>query len=413
MLALRSEVVGWLERRRGDVRFRRFGAHFDALGTVLLRMLDRLNDELDDLPADPGSCYERCRWLDGRLALVRALFDWYVTRYDQRLATSPHADLLRAADEVARGCWQEAFVAAGIAAPTGPLCYVEIGTDGHSLRRCPVPGDFRVPEDDPLAEFLRRLPAPLVALPEGAVREPWWLVVVAHETGHHVQHDLGLTEKTVRVVGSAVPADLKTEWETWSGELFADVFSTLMVGEAAGWVVGELQFGALDHLVRPTGPYPPPVVRTAVLDAVLRELGADAKGEDPLDWVPDRVARHLKTVPAVVSAILGIAVTVKPLRSLADHDVLSTSGHVERWAAQLGRKSPVIAPLDTRTAPRLLLAAAVRRHRMYEDADPALAYHNLVVALGRSGAPGLLASGTGREVGQIADDLADLLLAED
>lgn len=409
--ALRGDVTAWLARRRDDRRFRRFGAHFDALEAVLLRMLDRLDGELTEPPAEPGRCYEWCRWLDGRLALVRGLFDWYAAKYDQRLDSSPYADLLRAADEVARGCWQEAFVAAGVVPPSGPLCFVDVGTDGYSVRRCPVPPDFRVPADDPLAAFVERLPVPLVALPEAAGREPWWLVVTAHETGHHVQHDLDLTAATVAAVGDAVPPDLRREWRTWSGEVFADVFSVLMVGEAAAWAVGELQFGSPAHMVRAVGPYPPPVVRSALFGAVLREFDVPTVDDVPGDDVAG-VARHLAVVPAVVSAVLGLVLGGKPLRSLAGQEILSNPRRVERWAEQLGRVKPAIAPLDSRAAPRLLLAAAVHRYRADNDPDPALPHRNLVAALARSGEPGVLARGTARALDGLADELADRLLAD-
>uniref|UniRef100_UPI0031D3DAE3 hypothetical protein n=1 Tax=Saccharothrix mutabilis TaxID=33921 RepID=UPI0031D3DAE3 len=416
--ALRAEVAAWLAQRRADRRFRRFTAHFDALEAVLLRMLDRLDAELADPPPDPGQCYERCRWLDGRLAVVRRLFDWYAVKYDQRLDDHPHAVLMRAADEVVRGCWQAAFVVAGVTPPTGPVCFLDTGTDGHSVRRCSVPADFRVPEDDPLAEFVARLPVPVVALPEVAAREPWWLVVAAHETGHHVQHDLDLVTATVDAVRDAAPADLQREWRTWSGEVFADVFSVLMVGGAAAWAVEELQFGSPDHLLRPVGPYPPPVVRSAVLGEVLIGMGTPAAGVDAArEWLTgrtgplrDRALRHLAAVSDVVSALLGIPLGEKALRSLVDRDVLSHTSRVERWAEQLGRVKPVITPLDTRAAPRVLLAAAVHRHRTTDDADPPLSGRNLVAALTRSGAPGLLAGTPDRDLGGLADDLADLLL---
>ncbi|RKT54385.1 hypothetical protein [Saccharothrix australiensis] len=475
LAALRSRIGRWFAERRADRAFRRFTGHFDVLETVLLRMLDRLAEASATPVADPGECYERCRRLDGRVSLVRGLFEWYAEKYDQRLDGRPHAGLLRAADEVTRSCWQEPFVAADLAPPTGPLCFVDGASAGHSVRRCPVPSDFRVAGDDPLAAFVAELPVPLVALPENATREAWWLVVTAHETGHHVQHDLGLTVPVVEALASAAPPGLGREWSTWSGEVFADAFSVLMVGEAAGWAVGELAFGSTGHLLRPVGAYPAPVVRLALLGEVLR--GARALDAGPQVWpsfgtgaaggtgvgsafgtgavggagggavsgaaeadgagggslfgaaeaerwlvglagsggpARERALAHARALPGIASALLDLPVAGYPLRSLADRDVLSNPRRIERWAAQLGRANPVLTPIDTRSAPRVLLAAGVRRYRSAGAADDLAGLHRaLVRALAGSGAPGVLARRPDRSATGLADRLADRLLAED
>ena len=48
------------------------------------------------------------------------LFEWYSSRYDQRL-DDKLAPILRAADEVVRSCWSEPFALLSGKPPTGPL----------------------------------------------------------------------------------------------------------------------------------------------------------------------------------------------------------------------------------------------------------------------------------------------------
>ena len=111
-----------------------------------------------------------------------------------------------------------------------------------TCRSCGRPADLLV------AEYLHELPVPTIALPVFATREAWWLALIAHETGHHVQKDLvpGLEEVTreqlVGAVATTSAPGLIGQW-AWGGlEAFADADSTLMIGAAAVWAIDELQY---------------------------------------------------------------------------------------------------------------------------------------------------------------------------
>ena len=236
-IALRDEVMSWVDRRRREEAFRRFGHHLDTIAIVFPRMLDGILSALDraSLLGSSGNVYERCRELDDSLVVVRRAYEWYATKYDQRLDRRL-ADGLRAADEIVRSCWHSAFELRGKAPPAGPLSYFDARFDSYATSRRAVPLQIKAPVDAPFDDLVDALPIPVTALPLWAAAESWWLVLAAHETGHHVQADLGLDSR--RPVRFFAP-----DWAGWSREVFADAFSVLMVGAAAIAPVKELEHG--------------------------------------------------------------------------------------------------------------------------------------------------------------------------
>ena len=287
---LRTEIGSWLRDRRADSRFARFAGHFTALEQVTGRMLDAIEHDITAVRSDQpsGVVYERCRAADSRLGTVRRLHGWYADKYDQRL-DAVSGVVLRGADEVVRSCWSEAFAAVDRNAPTGPLVYLDPRFDAVATPRVSVPTDLRTAADAVVGEFIRELPIPIVALPALCRTEPWWIVLAAHETGHHVQHDVapGLVATTQEALAKAVGSDGADCWAAWAQEVFADAFAVLTVGPAATWAVEELQHGEPARLVSMPSPghrYPPPVIRTALLGELARAAECDRPGPGAAEW---------------------------------------------------------------------------------------------------------------------------------
>ncbi|MFJ7212851.1 hypothetical protein [Amycolatopsis sp. NPDC098790] len=420
--ATRDDVVTWVTARRGERLFRRFASHLDVLESVLLGVLDRIAAAQREQESDAGAEYARCRRIDRCTAVVRAVWIWYAVKYDQRLSGQPHADLLASADAITLSCWQEPFRRAFRTPPTGPLCFVDDRSDGHVLRRCSVPGELKLTGDQLVDELITELPVPIIALPEGAGRGAWWLAVTAHETGHHVEHDLGLNGAVRDALSQAVPQALRSSWRAWSGEVFADAYAVVMLGPAAVWPIEELQFGPAGFMLQATKTYPAPLVRLALLVELLRQLGAKEPlfgAEEALSQLEDlaagrreRTMAHLGALPEVANGLLELSVGGGALGTFADPSVIQGTGLVMGWAEQLGREDRVISPKDGRSAPRLLLAAAARRHRTVVTPDDLAGLHgNLLAELAGSGAPGVLADDARVLPAGLADRLADRLLA--
>src|SRR5262249_35061130 len=122
---------------------------------------------------------------------------------------------------------------------------------------------------DSLAAVLSELPLPVVSLPTGAAREPWLLVLLAHEVGHHAQHDLRVVAATEAAVAAA-----GARFAAWHQEIFADACAVAFAGAAALFAIAELEWGPPEALLAAGTRYPAPAVRLALMAAIARELGA-------------------------------------------------------------------------------------------------------------------------------------------
>lgn len=466
--ALRDAVDGWLRDRRADQRFARFSGHFDVLGPVLGRMLDRVDGAVRAcLPPWDGrpepSCadtYRDCRAIEQAIAQARRLFEWYASKYDQRLDQPAHG-VLAAADELVRSCWSQMYAGLPGSAPGGPLPYLDADFDALATPRRSVPTDLRAPADARVAESVNELPIATIALPANAAVRGWWLVLAAHETGHHVYDEFGLetsVRAAVRSAAGAGPdgtADAAGQWNRWHAETFADVYSALMVGGAAAWALAELQYASPADLVRPpseTSRYPAPLIRLAVigesaaragLTGSLAVTGAEARtwlDAQPEESIPQpaRTAahRHLSLAPAIAAALMDLRIDrnsrgagsadrdgeLPTLAELCDARPgwFAPGGKVADWAVELRRSNPTTLDTARRAAARQAIAAGVGAYdalarsdaAVPADADVQLLHKNLITLLSRCGGPGVLAETppTRADLTALADRLADRLL---
>jgi hypothetical protein len=440
---LRAEIDAWFQDRRDDDRFARFARHFDALEAVLVKMLARLSESLVVLRErglTTGDTYRECRQADKSLRTVERTFRWYSSKYDQRLVEE-WKEVLGAADELVRSCWSEPFVRMGLTAPTGPLPYLDPGFEAFATPRKSIPPDLRAPNDALVAELVAELPVPTIALPSWAVSEPWWLVLAAHETGHHVLKDLvpGLEAAATATVANAVAGSaagddrLTATWCGWTQEIFADAYAVLMVGESAAWAVDELQLGPATELAKVPeagSTYPPPLVRTALLAELARaagipgtglsveEAGAWLDGPDAAGVAPaarEAVARHLGVVREVAEAVIAMSVGSATLSATTG---LSTKwfergGRVPRWTREMQATEGSFGEVRDRPAARQLIAAAVRAWAGTADVDGVAGTirTNLLDVLPRCGEAGVLAAeAEPDDLAALADRLAAKLL---
>ncbi len=465
----RREIVGWIGARRDDPRFVRFGPQLRVLDVVLVEMLTALDERLRALGTSPerGDTYDGCRAVEVMLTVVRRTFSWYRDRYDQRL--DPRlGPVLLAADELVRSCWTQPFRTLRRTPGQGPLAYVDPRFNAFAVARSAVPPELRLPArtdavDASVRELRRELPIATIALPEWATREVWWLALAAHEAGHLLVRELdGVREPDgvrelggvrqlggVRELGGARGADggigavtrsavlaavraadggraeLAEQWSGWHGELFADAFSAVMLADAAAWTVDELEHGGPKRLIAQATagyPYPPPLVRRALLGEIARRVRAVdparpsvasvgvasagvasvgvAEGEAWLAGAhvggAEELRRHLAVVPAVADALLALPVGGRTLVELGavDQAWYGPHGRVTNWAAAL-RRDPVpisAAALRTRPAARLAVQAGVAAQLTMPAAELAELHDRLVTVLRAAGPEGTLAA---------------------
>jgi hypothetical protein len=188
--------------------------------------------------------------------------------------------LLEAADEIVWSCYKQPFRTAELEkTPAHPLPFVATVYSPYAIPREEPPQDMRSDVDaEFLADVLREMPIPVTAIPALAVAEPWWLGYLAHEMGHHVQFDFD-GGSWIDVFGDILDAAGGERWSAWVYELFADVFSLLMIGPWALWALAELVWGEPADMLADSNPrYPCPLVRLMFMAAVADELGLDGRG---------------------------------------------------------------------------------------------------------------------------------------
>ncbi|MEU8242654.1 hypothetical protein AB0C07_30740 [Actinoplanes missouriensis] len=358
-----TELDAWLGSAPGLLG--RHGTQLSTLSEVLRPALLRNREQLAgiDTGGDAGEVYDACRRADRRTVFGRRLWQWFAVRFDQR--RDPRVrDVLRAADEVVWSCWAPAWQLTGAGRPgPAPLPYLDPQISASTTPRQDVPHDLAAVRDSELAAQVRAMPVPVIALPERVAWRPWWLVLLAHETGHHVQFEL--TPDAGAAAGDVVAEaaaragaddDEALGWRRWSAEMFADAYAAVLVGPAITWAVGELELRAGDGVLRSPAPgYPPPLVRLALLAAITGEPAA------PLPAGAARVSGLLDRVPAVAEALLTVPVGGATLAVTAEKAV-AWRQTAAVWRRQLTATAEP-RPSATVEAARLCVAGAVAAWR--------------------------------------------------
>jgi hypothetical protein len=328
---LRTEHEAWLAKRRRAPEAERYKSQLDAVDELIRCGAEQLTAGLAaiDLSQPEGVVYETCRTFDLRVLWLRRVWQFFKEKFDQR--DGELADTLRAADEIVWSCYHQIFERARVVAPRvkagpPPLPFIEARYSPSTFPADLVPAGLQSEVDRPfLRQHLNRLPVPVVRLQPACVSGPWWLVYAAHEVGHSVQYDLlaghTMVGKYRQLVECAVSdsggddADA-ARWGDWSREIFADLFSVLMMGPWAIWAMVELELQTDKAMTERRDLYPAGAVRLALLDRAATALGLDTA--QALRGVqPTRIAvgsasasRDVGFIDAVVAASL------RPLPSL-------------------------------------------------------------------------------------------------
>jgi hypothetical protein len=373
--ALSAEVKAW--RARWDTIDAMGGhlTHLDLLTSTVRGMIDEIEARTAaiDPAQETGETYERCRENDRRLLHARRLWRWYADKLDQRASSADETQskTLMAADEIVWSCWKTAFTTLTTTLPSAPIPYLAPLFSATATPRSDPPEGLRPGKDDLLRRHVEQLPIPVVALPPICGRRPWWLILTAHESSHHVEFEAHDLEQRIQeiVVNAAYDASKDTvvaeKWLPWCRELFADLCSTLLVGPAAIWAVAELETRPGSQMRKsPSITYPPPLIRLAFLNAVAEQAGLPTgpKAYASNQQDDDETLRQLHAcVPAVATAMLNLSpADGRTLRDLSAQAVeaCSQDGSIDGWRAELlSAEEPV--PRQTLYAARFCAAAGV------------------------------------------------------
>ena len=338
---LHSQIQDWLARRRKADKLQQYSTQLDNLDSFFPRLYHALCTKLDALAGEnsTGTVYQACREVDRRIVFLDEVWHFYAEKFDQRDDDKQLGKVIRAADEVVWSCYAGFYQSIpGASRKAAPLPYIE-----------PMYSPQAIPRDNPAVlknvyisskffqEFLEELPLPVIGLPQTCIEAPWWLVYVAHEVGHHIQHDLLEKLRLVYRFEDQLAAAVEKEgceganpaqWKAWGEEIFADAFSIYNMGTWAVWAMTELELGDDPSMLAEKDNYPPSAVRLKLMAKLASELELDGtdglRGHDPDKLAADKdengqdkpviadkygknlrtAARvQLKSVPAVVQAI--------------------------------------------------------------------------------------------------------------
>lgn len=243
--SLRAEFSYWraesedghpLEKHHSQIR--RVTARLDVLADLVDEEIAR---------ADPVRGGQE---IELRLLDVHHLWDFFRTKLAMRYPVWLR-DFLVVADELVWSCYSPAqryAVKAGSVDPAAvrepPLTY--FGTDDAPSALSRHAAYFRNGRAQELytehfADELRSLPVPVTVVPWHQAGHLPDMLLLAHETGHHVEEDFALTSDLRAVVDALqLPETRAVAWQRWIGEVFADVYGVL--GEGSAYVVSLVDF---------------------------------------------------------------------------------------------------------------------------------------------------------------------------
>lgn len=289
---LQNEINNWLKRRRKKDTWQQYYTQLNTIEKVLNDCLGYFRAMLNSIvDSEPSSMvYMTCRSYDQSLLQLRRIWSYFQSKFDQR-DDPVLAPVLGAADEIAWSCYTEVFRnitldinEREVIKHTTPLPYIESDYSPKAIPRDDIPGNFNT--DLTLRKYIQQLPVPIVSLPPLCIQEPWWLIYLGHEIGHHIQYDLapnaallssfGRLLENVVLSKSGNDNQQAARWRNWKEEIFADLCSVYSMGPWAVRAIVELELADDQSMLSINRPrYPSAAVRLELLAHTVATLGMD------------------------------------------------------------------------------------------------------------------------------------------
>ena len=213
-----------------------------------------------------------------------------------------------------------------------------------------------------LAQAVRCLPIPIVGVPWFQLRHLPDALVLAHEVGHHVEDDFGLTPTLIELADTALadaPGEHRRRWSGWLGEVFADVYGALCGGLAFGQALADFAMTG-PGAAAGTADYPPLSTRVRVVAEALARPEATERRDAMLarwadDFPDERQSAYDDEAAAVVRSLIdGPYPQFGPVPLTKVVDAASWEVAAGQTANALLRGSQLSPAIDV----RVLLAAA-------------------------------------------------------
>ncbi len=248
-----------------------------TLRDVFGRAAKRLLGEAERLALD-DTCEAACARIDEQLSYLQAAYDYYAIRIDQHRGDGPAARALAAADEVIWSCYRLLFPGVPRPPRPPPLSFFDPRTSPWVVEEGKP---FHIAE--PLGALLAELddvPLRLLGVPRWMAREPWSLVLLVHELGHHVLRERALQGHVEQLVVRAGGP----RWRPWAEETFADLFAISACGGAFLLALAEVLRAAPASMIADGVRYPPVVVRLRLCSDFATGAGVAPPDLGDLAW---------------------------------------------------------------------------------------------------------------------------------
>jgi hypothetical protein len=270
---------------------------------------------------------------------LRRVWSFFRERFDQR--DDPAVTrALTAADEVVWSCYSQPFkVLAGLGKPKPidavPLPFIDPVFAPEIFPIDLVPQGLRTDVDpDFLRRVLNQLPLAVVRLPPASVRAPWSLILLAHEVGHAIdQQFVGRAVRRAAIDALGLDLADADRWETWSAELFADLYALLVAGPWFVWMLASLEAGPDAELIGRRERYPSPAARLLTAQYACARLGVSLP--DLIQGLPlDRLCGEERTLAndAEIGRLLVDTWLERPIRGVLLEQL--TDFRAEDWSAR-------------------------------------------------------------------------------
>lgn len=242
LAGITAEFGWWLDDTQEKRPLRKHRSQITRLTDQLGGLAGRVQAELGQAGQD-GDILAAGRDLQLRILEVHRLWDFFRSKLSLRYVAwfGPY---LAVADEFAWACYRPALdhdTRPGVQAEglrTAPLVFLSGESSPFTHTR---QSPFDVAEVEGALDsmdfhrVLYALPVPVIGLPWSQVAHLPDVVAIAHEVGHDVERDFGLTsvmEEHLRTATATLPGPRRNRWFGWLPEVFADLYGILGAGPA-------------------------------------------------------------------------------------------------------------------------------------------------------------------------------------
>lgn len=375
LAALSAEFDQWLRITGAGQGFEKHHTQVRAITGHLQGLRKRTGALLADAAAEKTILGEG-RNIESLTLGIRRIWEFFRAKLVQRRDPDQRA-FLQLADELAWGCYKPALDRFPGARREPPLVFLNGGLSPFALSRDQAFPAEAVP-GEPLAgrtydDILQSLPIPMIGVPWHQTAHLPDLPVVAHETGHAVEHDFALHDTIVKRINGELAkkgrASRASAWIAWSSEMFADAWGCLTLGPAYASALRdfliESETTIRGEIATADGKYPTATLRMLLCACLLETtFGAEAAAGRAA-WLeqypipePDRdhgMKEYVGDIPSIAAAL-----------SLPDLWSTEAALTLDDWnaaAVACGEVRAGSIPESASTAARLVAAA----RRLYDE----------------------------------------------